>query len=87
MAILPHYYTAKNPHPWAVLIPLLILAVPLGDMAWVVVIRWRLGQPFYVGDNNHLSHRLVRGGRSRPAAVMLIWALALGIGAISLLVQ
>ena len=85
MAILPHYYTAKNPHPWAVLIPLLILAVPLGDMAWVVVIRWRLGQPFYVGDNNHLSHRLVRSGWSRPAAVMLVWALALGIGAISLL--
>ncbi len=77
MAILPHFYTAQNPHPLAVLIPLLILVVPLGDLAWVVVLRWRIGQPFYQGDNNHLSHRLVRRGWSKQNAVLLIWLLAL----------
>ena len=55
----------RNPRRWAVLIPLLVLAVPLLDMVWVVILRWRMGQPFYVGDTNHLSHRLVRRGLSR----------------------
>jgi len=76
LAILPHFYTHYYPHPWAVLTPLLVLAVPLGDMVWVVLIRWRLGQPFYIGDNNHLSHRLVRLGLTRVQAVALIWLAA-----------
>ena len=86
LAILPHFYTARHPQRWAVVAPLLILAVPLGDLAWVVALRWRIGQPFYQGDNNHLSHRLVRRGLSRARAVALIWALALASGALALLV-
>jgi UDP-GlcNAc:undecaprenyl-phosphate GlcNAc-1-phosphate transferase len=76
MAILPHFSTAQHPRHWAVLVPLIILAVPLGDLAWVVLLRWRLGKPFYQGDNNHLSHRLVKRGFARRDAVLLIWLLA-----------
>ena len=71
LAILPHFYSKQNPHSWAVLSPLWILAVPLVDLAWVVMLRWRAGKPFYIGDNNHLSHRLVRRGWSRTQAVLL----------------
>ena len=85
MAILPHFYTKQNPHPWAVLKPLLVLAVPLVDLAWVVILRWRRGQPFYVGDTNHLSHRLVRLGLSQTTAVLLIWLAAVVIGSVALL--
>jgi UDP-GlcNAc:undecaprenyl-phosphate GlcNAc-1-phosphate transferase len=60
----------------AVLIPLLVLAVPLADMVWVVLLRWRIGQPFYQGDTNHLSHRLVRRGLTCTQAVMVIWLAA-----------
>ncbi len=80
LAILPHFYSPKHPHVWAVFSPLLILAVPLGDLVWVVLLRWRLGKPFYLGDNNHLSHRLVRRGLSQVQAVILIWALAAAVG-------
>ena len=83
MAILPHFYTRQHPRVWTVFLPLLILAVPLGDLAWVVVLRWRLGKPFYVGDNNHLSHRLVRKGYSRLTAVIVIWILAAGAGGLA----
>jgi len=76
LAILPHFYTARHPRPWAVLIPLLVLAVPLVDLVWVVLLRWRLRRPFYQGDTNHLSHRLVRRGLSRTLAVLVIWAAA-----------
>ena len=76
LAILPHFYSKTQPSAWAVLSPLFILAVPLLDMAWVVVLRWRIGQPFYVGDNNHISHRLVRRGLSKSSAVALVWLLS-----------
>ena len=85
LAILPHFYSRKNPEVFAVFKPLLVLAVPLVDLVWVVMLRWRMGRPFYVGDNNHLSHRLVRRGWSRPRAVLFIWLLAAVTGALALL--
>jgi UDP-GlcNAc:undecaprenyl-phosphate GlcNAc-1-phosphate transferase len=83
LAILPHFYTARHPRRWAVLIPLFVLAVPLLDLVWVVGLRWRRGQPFYQGDTNHLSHRLTRRGLSRIHAVLIIWLLAAILGAIA----
>lgn len=85
LAILPHFYTVREPRRLAVLTPLLVLAVPLADLAWVVLLRWRMGKPFYVGDTNHLSHRLVRAGLNRPLAVGLIWLAAALIAALALL--
>ena len=83
LAILPHFYTSKNRHVLAVLTPLLVLAVPLGDLVWVVILRWRMGKPFYIGDTNHLSHRLVKLGLSRTWAVLAIWFLAAALGALA----
>jgi UDP-GlcNAc:undecaprenyl-phosphate GlcNAc-1-phosphate transferase len=82
LAILPHFYTPKHARPLAVLMPLCVLAVPLLDLVWVVLLRWRLGKPFYVGDTNHLSHRLVRTGLTRTQAVLVIWFLAALSGAV-----
>jgi UDP-GlcNAc:undecaprenyl-phosphate GlcNAc-1-phosphate transferase len=85
LAILPHFYTAKHPQTWAVFKPLLVLAVPLYDLSAVVLIRTLAKKPFYIGDTNHLSHRLVRRGLSPRSAVMLIWAIAAVIGLLALL--
>jgi UDP-GlcNAc:undecaprenyl-phosphate GlcNAc-1-phosphate transferase len=85
LAILPHFSTPQDPHPWAVLTPLLVLAVPLLDLVWVVCLRWRMRKPIYVGDTNHLSHRLVRLGLSRTQAVLLIWGISAGAGALAFL--
>ncbi len=87
LGILPHFYTPKHPRALAVLTPLLILAVPLLDLAWVVILRWRMGRPFYIGDTNHLSHRLARSGLSQAQAVLVIWALAAVSGALACLWQ
>ena len=85
LAILPHFYTSGHPRPWAVLVPLFILSVPLVDLAWVVIKRWRMGKPFYQGDRNHLSHQLVQAGFSEPRAVILIWLAALVAGGLACL--
>ena len=83
MAVLPHFYTKQNPRPLAVLSPLLVLAVPLADLAWVVILRTRRRRPFWIGDTNHLSHRLVRAGFSQTRAVLTIWLIAAVIGALA----
>ena len=85
LAVLPHFYTLRHPRRWAVLVPLLVLGLPLYDMVCVVLLRWRAKQPFYMGDTNHLSHRLVRLGLSRTQAVLLIWLMAAIIGAFAYL--
>ncbi|HEX9048432.1 MAG TPA: MraY family glycosyltransferase [Verrucomicrobiae bacterium] len=83
MAILPHFYTKQNPRPWAVLAPLLVLALPLLDLAQVTVIRTCNRKPFWIGDTNHLSHRLARAGLDRTRAVLLLWLAAAAIGALA----
>ena len=86
MAILPHFYTKQNPSRYAglaVLAPLLVLAVPLLDLAQVSLFRTLNKKPFWIGDNNHLSHRLVRTGMSRTRAVLVLWLMAAIIGAIA----
>jgi len=82
LSILPHYYSQKHQYPIAVLAPLFILAIPLLDMAQVVMFRVLRGQPFYHGDTNHISHRLVARGYTPQKAVVLIWATALLVGVI-----
>lgn len=86
LSILPHFYSERLPAPsrWVVLSPLLLLAVPLADLASVVWIRTRARKPFWIGDTNHFSHRLVRAGWSRPNAVLLLWLLAFAAGAMTL---
>jgi UDP-GlcNAc:undecaprenyl-phosphate GlcNAc-1-phosphate transferase len=85
MAILPHFYTRQNPRPLAVLSPLLVLAIPLADLAQVVITRTLNGKPFWIGDTNHLSHRFVRLKLSQTHAVLLIWLAALMIGVLAAL--
>ncbi len=89
LAILPHYYSYSHPSPTflPVLIPLIVLALPLFDLVAVMWRRWRRGAPVYVGDENHLSHRLVRLGLPRTAAVLVLCTLALvlGLGAVVLM--
>jgi UDP-GlcNAc:undecaprenyl-phosphate GlcNAc-1-phosphate transferase len=85
LAILPHFYTRQNPHPLAVLSPLFVLAIPLLDLAQVVIFRTLNKKPFWIGDTNHLSHRLVQLGLNRTKTVLLLWLAAAIIGLIALL--
>ena len=70
-----------------VLIPLLVLGIPLFDAVMVVLIRLKKKQPFYVGDNQHISHRFSKLGISRNHAVLLVCLLCFisGAGAATLL--
>ncbi|HTB86117.1 MAG TPA: MraY family glycosyltransferase [Candidatus Sulfotelmatobacter sp.] len=81
MGLLPHFYSKQNPHQLAVLAPLFVLAIPLLDLLQVTVVRTLNGKPVWVGDTNHLSHRLVKNGCSKTRAVLLLWLAAILIAA------
>lgn len=90
LAVLPVMGTFYRPGEQThlpVLIPLFVLAVPLFDMVMVMWIRLRKGQPVYIGDVNHISHRLVRLGLPQSWAVTLIYLISatMGLGATVLL--
>ena len=83
MAILPHFYTRQEPRPLAVLSPLLVLAIPLLDLAQVSLFRTLNRKPFWLGDTNHLSHRLTRYGMNQAQAVLTLWLAAAALGGLA----
>ena len=63
----------------------LIMGVPLYDAAYVVVRRVVEGRTIYLGDDRHLSHRLVRGGFSQVEAVVMLWGLGIVLAGVGIL--
>ena len=61
---------------YGVFLPVLVLAIPLYYLVAVSLIRIREGRSPWVGDQRHLSHRLLLRGMTRTRAVLSIWALA-----------
>jgi UDP-GlcNAc:undecaprenyl-phosphate GlcNAc-1-phosphate transferase len=66
------------------LLPILVLGVPILDTALVATMRMVEGRPIHQGGKDHTSHRLVRGGLSEQRTVVLLAAIAAGLGATSL---
>jgi UDP-GlcNAc:undecaprenyl-phosphate/decaprenyl-phosphate GlcNAc-1-phosphate transferase len=58
---------------YAILAPLIVLALPLYDLVVVSAIRITRGKSPFVGDTNHFSHRLVARGMSKRTAVLCIY--------------
>lgn len=71
---------AKGAASLAILIPLLILAVPLLDMLVVILARLCNGRSPFVADKCHLHHRLLGIGLSHRLTVFVICALNLWAG-------
>jgi UDP-GlcNAc:undecaprenyl-phosphate GlcNAc-1-phosphate transferase len=68
-----YFRSGADTPPYALAMPLVILAVPLYDFVSVVGIRLAEGRNPMRGDQRHFSHRLVERGLSRRFAVMTIY--------------
>jgi UDP-GlcNAc:undecaprenyl-phosphate GlcNAc-1-phosphate transferase len=64
--------------------PLLILAIPILDTTVAVLSRLRRGISPFQGGKDHLSHRLIRKGRSRRFAALTLWGLSAIFAALAL---
>jgi UDP-GlcNAc:undecaprenyl-phosphate GlcNAc-1-phosphate transferase len=78
--------TLKTNAVVAVLLPLVILAVPLLDTGFVVVKRLRYRRPVHQADQNHFHHRMARIGFSprRTVAYLYAWTFLLSAFAVAI---
>ena len=69
----------------ALVLPLLVLAIPLIDTSFVVAKRIKSGKPFYVADRTHLHHRFENIGFSQRRSVIYLyaWCVALALAALA----
>ena len=66
---------------------LLVVWVPIVDVAWQIYARWRRGQAITLGDRGHLHFRLLDLGWRQNAIVLLYCAITAVLGAVGLLVS
>lgn len=86
VSILTTYYESGHDNPpFALAMPLVVLAVPLYDFVSVVTIRLREGRNPMKGDQRHFSHRLVERGLSRRFAVLTIYLATAATGLLATL--
>ncbi len=86
LTILTTYYDpGQGYRPVGVLVPLVVLAVPLYDVASVVAHRLKAGESPFRGDQRHFSHRLVNRGMSTRSAVLTIYLATAATSASALL--
>ncbi|MBI5032545.1 MAG: undecaprenyl/decaprenyl-phosphate alpha-N-acetylglucosaminyl 1-phosphate transferase [Chloroflexi bacterium] len=64
---------------------LLVLGVPILDVAWQIITRLRAGKSPFVADRGHLHHRLLDLGLSQRTIVILYYALSAFFGVLALI--
>ena len=67
------------------LIPVIILGVPMLDIAFSFVRRFASHNPWHRADAGHLHHRLVRLGHGPRRAVLILWAWTALLSGVALL--
>jgi UDP-GlcNAc:undecaprenyl-phosphate GlcNAc-1-phosphate transferase len=68
-------------------VALLVLGVPIIDAFWIIVRRMMAGRSPFAPDRGHLHHRLLDLGLSHRQTVVLIYAICVGLGVLSLVLS
>lgn len=66
---------------------LLVMGIPIVDVAWTIFARWRHGVSPFRGDRRHLHFRLKDAGLSTRTIVALYWTFCALAGTLALLVS
>jgi UDP-GlcNAc:undecaprenyl-phosphate GlcNAc-1-phosphate transferase len=66
---------------------LLIMGIPILDLVWVILRRWREGGSIKIADRKHLHHRLIDAGLSHRNAVLVYYFLTALFGGTALFLQ
>ncbi len=70
---------------FAMLVPVLVLAVPIFDTTFVTVLRYFNGKSISQGGSDHTSHRLVAFGLSEKSTVLFFYLMSVICGGVALL--
>ncbi len=63
---------------------LIVLGIPLFDAIWSAVRRILKGKSPFVGDMDHLHHRLLRAGFSQRQVILLMYVISASFGIVAL---
>jgi len=66
---------------------LLVMGIPIVDVAWTILDRWRHGLSPFKGDRRHLHYRLLDAGLSMRTIVLAYWTFCGVAGALALLLS
>jgi UDP-GlcNAc:undecaprenyl-phosphate GlcNAc-1-phosphate transferase len=66
---------------------LLVLGIPILDVGWAIVRRYRSGRGIMIRDTEHLHHRLLDAGLSRPQVTVVYVLLCAAFGGSALLLE
>lgn len=75
-----YFRYGKNDSPYGVLSPLLVMAVPLYESAWVFLLWLRERDDSFLRNRRHFSYRLLGSGLTPPQAVRVVVLVSLGAG-------
>lgn len=76
---------AKGATMIALVIPVLILAIPIMDTFFAIIRRLLEHKPIMQPDKGHLHHRLLAKGLSHKQTVLIIYAITMFMGCIAIL--
>jgi hypothetical protein len=68
----------------AVAIPVVAFGLPLVDVCLSVIRRFMNNKPLFLGDDDHVHHKLLKRGLSHRDAVLVLYAVAGAFGLLSL---
>ncbi|HWT24962.1 MAG TPA: MraY family glycosyltransferase [Solirubrobacteraceae bacterium] len=71
----------------ALIVPLVVLAVPFLDTGFVVAKRIKYRRPVYQGDSNHFHHRFHRIGFSQRRTVLYLYAWTVTMASLAVAVR
>lgn len=66
---------------------LLVLGIPIVDVAWQIMSRLRAGKSPFVADSRHLHHRLLDAGLSQRAVVLFYYLFTALSGILALVIE
>lgn len=83
LAVLSIMGSVKLAAAFSLFVPVMILAIPIFDMAFAIARRIINRKPIYEGDRKHLHHRLLEMGFSPLQTVIGIYAFSVIFGAMA----
>ena len=85
LALLSIVGVAKVAVGFALLVPLIALAVPIADTGWAIIRRRRAGLSIAHADSRHIHHQLLDFGLSQPQTCLLFYGATALLGSIGLM--
>lgn len=76
--------TLKTAAVIALIIPLIVVAVPIADIVLALIRRWRSKRGLMTPDREHFHHRLLSWGWTQREAVLLVYVFTLVLSVVSI---